>query len=38
MAKKIVFAGGPATGKTTLIQTLELRDMHVLKKFPGKLP
>ena len=25
MAKKIVFAGGPATGKTTLIQTLELR-------------
>ena len=24
MAKKIVFAGGPATGKTTLIQTLEL--------------
>ena len=25
MAKKIVFAGVPATGKTTLIQTLELR-------------
>ena len=25
MAKKIVFAGGRATGKTTLIQTLELR-------------
>ncbi len=25
MAKKIVFAGGPATGKTTLIQALELR-------------
>jgi len=25
MAKKIVFAGGPATGKTTLIQNLELR-------------